>query len=79
MSESDKPITLDGTYGAGTITQVKIYTRIPGSTELKEETFEVPYLFLDIGRIASMHLMNLFAGFTLVNEGKPNQLKELGL
>jgi hypothetical protein len=79
MEEGSKIIT-DGTYGTGNLTEVKVYTRLKDDpTQLREETFLVPYLFLDVGKIATMHAMNLFAGFSLVNEGKPSQLKELGL
>ena len=78
MSE---PIMLDGTYGAGTMSKVVVYTRIPNSDEIREEEFVVPYLFLDIGKIATMQAMNLFAGFQIVNltKQKPAGLKELGL
>jgi len=73
-------IRLDGTYGAGTLTEVKVFTRLVNDPkQLKEETFLIPYMFLDVGKIATMQLMNLFAGFSIINEGKPSQLKELGL
>jgi hypothetical protein len=82
MAQDDEKIKypkLDGTFGVGTMTEVKVYVRIPNSDQMREETFTVPYLFLDLSRMTTMHMMNLFAGFSLINEGKPNQLKELGL
>lgn len=72
-------IPLDGTFGTGNLTEIKVFTRVKDSSEMREETFTIPYMFLDIGIIATMHKMNLFAGFQLLNEGKPSQLKELGL
>lgn len=76
----ENQIPLDGTYGPGVMAEVKVYTRIAGDPkQLREETFMVPYMFLDVGKIATMHLMNLYAGFSIVNDGKPSQLKELGL
>jgi hypothetical protein len=78
--EDHSTIKQDGTYGPGVLAEVKVYTRMSGDlTQLREETFLVPYMFLDVGKIATMHLMNLYAGFSIVNEGKPSQLKELGL
>ena len=79
MSEDKHAIQLDGTYGVGTLTEVKVFTRVPNSDQLREESFLVPYLFLDLSKITTMHMMNLFVGFQLINEGKPSQLKELGL
>ena len=79
MSEDKHTIQLDGTYGVGTLTEVKVFTRVPNSDQLREESFLVPYLFLDLSKIATMHMMNLFVGFQLINEGKPSQLKEVGL
>jgi hypothetical protein len=76
----ENQVPLDGTYGPGVMAEVKVYTRIAGdSKQLREETFMVPYMFLDVGKIATMHLMNLYAGFSIINDGKPSQLKELGL
>jgi hypothetical protein len=78
----DNQIPLDGTYGPGVMAEVKVYTRVDSSgdsKQLREETFMVPYMFLDVGKIATMHLMNLYAGFSIINDGKPSQLKELGL
>jgi hypothetical protein len=80
MNEDEtKKYKLDGTFGVGTMTEVKVFTKVPNSNQLREETFMVPYLFLDLSRIATMQMMNLFVGFSLINEGKTNQLKELGL
>jgi hypothetical protein len=72
-------IPLDGTFGVGTLTEIKVLTRIKDSSEMREETFTIPYMFLNVGMIATMHKMNLFAGFTLLNESKPTGLTELGL
>ena len=80
QDNTQQQIKLDGTYGPGVMAEVKVYTRIPGDMKsLREETFMIPYMFLDVGKIATMHLMNLYAGFAIVNDGKPSQLKELGL
>ena len=73
-------IKLDGTYGTGILCQVKVLTRLASDpTQMREEIFEVPYMFLDVSKIATMHAINLFAGFQIINEGKPALLKELGL
>lgn len=80
MDDKQEPkYKLDGTFGVGVLTEVKVLVRIPNTDQIREETYTVPYLFLDLSRIATMHMMNLFAGFSLINEGKANQLKELGL
>jgi hypothetical protein len=72
-------IPLDGTFGAGPLTEVKMFVRMKDSDKLREESFLIPYMFLNVSVIATMHKMNLFAGFTLINEGKPALLSELGL
>jgi hypothetical protein len=74
-------IMLDGTYGPGTMSKVVVFTRIPDSDQIREEEFTIPYLFLDLGKIATMQAMNLFAGFQIINltKQKPSGLKELGL
>jgi hypothetical protein len=79
--ENSHTIMLDGTYGPGTMSKVVVFTRIPNSDEVREEEFIIPYLFLDLGKIATMQAMNLFAGFQIVNltKQKPAGLKELGL
>ena len=79
MDENKSPIPLDGTWGVGTMAEVKVFTRVKNSDQLREESFMIPYMFLDLGMLAGMHKMNLFAGFSLITEGKPNGLKELGL
>ncbi len=77
--DEPKQIKLDGTFGAGSLTEVKVYTRIPDSSQMREETYTIPYLFLDTNRIAFMHAVGLIAGFAIVSEQKSTQLKDLGL
>ena len=79
MDENKQVIPLDGTWGVGTLTEVKVLIRVPNSDQMREESFTIPYMFLDLGMIMGMHKLNLFAGVSFINEGKPNQLKELGL
>jgi hypothetical protein len=85
MSENELPegvvrIPLDGTYGAGVMAEVTIYTRVSAeSDKVKEETFTFPYAFIDQTRLVGYNAAHLIAGFRILKLEKPNALRELGL
>ena len=73
-------IPLDGTYGPGALTELTVYTKIKDSEEMREETFTIPYLFLDLAKISIINSLNLIAGYKILSSGNKVQgLKELGL
>ena len=73
-------IPLDGTYGGGVMAEVTIYTRVSAeSNELREETFQFPYAFIDQARLVGYNAAHLIAGFRILKLEKPNALRELGL
>jgi hypothetical protein len=72
-------IPLDGTYGAGSMAEVSIYTRVPDTNDLREETFKFPYAFIDQARLVGYNAHHLIAGFKIIKTDKPNALRELGL
>ena len=84
MSEDEIPegvvrIPLDGTYGGGVMAAVTIYTRVPESNAVKEETFTFPYAFIDQAKLVGFNAAHLIAGFRILKTEKPNALRELGL
>ena len=84
MSEDEIPegvvrIPLDGTYGGGVMAEVTIYTRVPESNAVKEETFTFPYAFIDQAKLVGFNAAHLIAGFRILKTEKPNALRELGL
>ena len=73
-------INLDGTYGGGVMAEVTIYTRMSAqSNDVKEETFQFPYAFIDQGKLVGYNAAHLIAGFKIIKLEKPNALRELGL
>lgn len=73
-------IPLDGTFGSGVRAKVKIYTRVSAESEdLREETYEFPYAFIDQAKLVGYNTMHLIAGFGIIKTEKPNALRELGL
>jgi hypothetical protein len=73
-------ISLDGTYGGGVMAEVTIYTRVSAeSNQVKEETFQFPYAFIDQARLVGYNAAHLIAGFRILKLEKPNALRELGL
>lgn len=78
LPEGAVRIPLDGTYGAGTEAEVTIYTRV-GTDDVKEETYTVPFLAVDMSRLVGMNAMNLILGFKVLKHGKVSPLRELGL
>ena len=84
MAENEQPqenvkrIPTDGSYGAGTLSELTIYSRTPeGST--KEETFTIPYLLIDFGHLVALDAMHLILGYKVIKVDKPDQMKDLGL
>jgi len=72
-------IPLDGSYGAGSDAELTIVTKADEG-RLKEVTYKIPYLALDMKRIQNMCDMNLITGYKIVKgDGRPSGLKELGL
>ena len=84
-SDNEQPsdtirILLDGTYGGGVMAEVTIYTRVSAdSNQMKEETFQFPYAFIDQGKLVGFNAAHLIAGFRILKLEKPNALRELGL
>lgn len=73
-------IPLDGTYGSGATAELTIYTRVSTeSSDVKEETFQFPYAFIDQAKLLGYNTMHLIAGFKILKLEKPNALRELGL
>jgi hypothetical protein len=73
-------IPLDGTYGGGVMAEVTIYTRISAeSNDLREETYQFPYGFIDQARLVGYNAAHLIAGFRILKLEKPSALRELGL
>jgi hypothetical protein len=72
-------IPLDGTYGAGPNTELTIYTKVPGTEQIKEETFTVPFFTIDEKRLVLMNSLNFIMGYKLLKLEKADGLKELGL
>lgn len=73
-------IPLDGTYGGGVVAEITIYTRVSAdSNSMREETFTVPYAFIDQAKLVGFNAAHLIAGFRILKLEKPNALRELGL
>ena len=81
MAENDneqKRVPTDGSYGAGTLSELTIYTKMEdGST--KEETFTIPYLLINFSHLVALDAMHLILGYRVIKVGKPDQMKDLGL
>jgi hypothetical protein len=84
-NERDNPeggkieIRLDGSYGAGPVSELTIITRTEGGGQ-REEIFQVPYFMIDTKRLQAFNDINLILGYKLVKgEKTPPGLKELGL
>jgi hypothetical protein len=74
-----RSIPLDGSYGAGPNTELTIYTRIPETGQIKEETFTIPFFAVDEKRLVVMNSLNFIMGYKLLKMEKADGLKELGL
>jgi hypothetical protein len=73
-------IPLNGTYGGGPMAEITIYTRVSGeSNDVKEETFQFPYAFIDQAKLVGYNAAHLIAGFKILKLEKPSALRELGL
>lgn len=73
-------IPLDGSYGCGPTCELTIITRISETSQLREETYEVPYWLIHTNRLQAMNDMNFIAGYRIVKgEKTPPALKDLGL
>ncbi len=73
-------INLDGTYGGGVMSEVTIYTRVSAdSNQMREETYQFPYAFIDQAKLVGFNAAHLIAGFRIIKTEKPNALRELGL
>jgi hypothetical protein len=77
-NEEQRKVPTDGSYGAGTLSELTIYSRMEdGST--KEETFTVPYLLINFGHLVALDSMHLILGYRVIKVSKPDQMKDLGL
>jgi hypothetical protein len=73
-------IPLDGTYGGGPMAEITIYTRVSAeSNDVKEETFQFPYDFIDQAKLVGYNAAHLIAGYKILKLEKPSALRELGL
>ena len=73
-----RSIPTDGSYGAGILSELTIYSRMEdGST--KEETFTIPYLLINFGHLVGLDAMHLIMGYKVIKVAKPDQMKDLGL
>ncbi len=80
QQEGRMVIPLDGSYGCGPTCELTIITRIPETSQLREETYEVPYWLIHSSRLQAMNDMNFIAGYRIVKgEKTPPALKDLGL
>jgi hypothetical protein len=72
-------IPLDGSYGGGPVAELSIFTKTEGGG-MKEETFAIPYFFIDTKRLQIFNDANLILGYRLIKgERTLPGLKELGL
>jgi hypothetical protein len=78
--EGRQIIPLNGTYGAGPETALTIMTKTEDG-KIRETTYTVPYLCLDMRKIQTMCDINFIVGYSIVKgEGQVSPgLKELGL
>jgi hypothetical protein len=84
MAENEQPqenvrkVPTDGSYGAGTLSELTVYSRTPdGAT--REETFTIPYLLINFGHLVALDAMHLILGYRVIKIDKPDTMKELGL
>jgi hypothetical protein len=76
--ENMKKVPTDGTYGAGTLSELTIFVRqSDGST--REETFTIPYLLINFGHLVALDAMHLILGYKVIKIDKPDTMKGLGL
>lgn len=71
-------IPTDGSYGAGPLAELTIYTKNPEGGR-REETFTVPYLLLDFNKLVTLDALHLIMGYAVCKVDRPDRLKELGL
>lgn len=79
MSEDQEPkkVQQDGSYGAGILSELTIYSRTEdGGT--KEETFTIPYLLINFSHLVALDAMHLILGYRVIKVAKPDQMKDLG-
>jgi hypothetical protein len=81
MADNEQPqkqFPADGSYGAGTLSELTIYSRTAdGAT--KEETFTIPYLLINFGHLVSLDALHLILGYKVIKVDKPDNMKDLGL
>lgn len=76
--QEQKQPARDGSYGAGTLSELTVYSRTAdGAT--KEETFTIPYLLINFGHLVALDAMHLILGYKVIKVDKPDQMKDLGL
>lgn len=76
--QQEKKFPTDGSYGAGTLSELTIYSRTAdGAT--KEETFTIPYLLINFGHLVSLDALHLILGYKVIKVDAPDKLKDLGL
>jgi hypothetical protein len=76
--QQQKRVPSDGSYGAGTLSELTIFSRMEdGGT--KEETFTIPYLLINFSHLVALDSMHLILGYKVIKVSKPDQMKDLGL
>lgn len=71
-------IPTDGSYGAGTLAELTIYTKNSEGGR-REETFTIPYLVIDFGKLVALDAMHLIMGYAVCKVDRPDRMKDLGL
>lgn len=71
-------VKLDGSYGAGVMSELTLYTRTEDGGE-KAETFTFPFALINMEFLNAFNKMHLILGYKLIKVAAPSQLKELGL
>lgn len=76
--QEGRRVPTDGSYGAGPLSELTIYTTLPeGGT--KEETFTIPYLLINWGHLVSIDALHLIQGYKVIKNVRPDQMKDLGI
>lgn len=78
QEQQGKKAPTDGSYGAGTLSELTIFSKMDdGST--KEETFTIPYLLINFSHLVALDGMHFILGYKVIKVAKPDQMKDLGL
>lgn len=71
-------VPLDGSFGLGGMVELTIITK--HGDKLKEETYQIPYIALDMRKLEACNSMNLINGYRIAKiTENTSSLRELGL